>query len=219
MLQNRQAAATHRFGTLPYLIVPFVVTTSLSACFEGGLVVPRDSSSLIGQSTDQANSGTTTTQNMAIELHGIEPSSGSALGGIHIKLTGRNFRQSTVILVDGKTCASSEYINPREITCRIRPHAAGPVNIEVRNLRTVVDGLNGVIQAELKQAFTYLDAQAPAVLSAGVGGGRSKNSGGSLILEARIGEIGAAAVGNTQGEATGGGIILRAGSTNTGASP
>lgn len=210
-----RSSLEHQLLTATQVIFYGTLAGFLTSCLEGGLVKPNESAFLLGDTT---SSNTDSPSSPAVELNAIEPNTGSALGGTQVRILGKNFRQSTVVLIDGKPCATSGYINSREFACMTRAHTGGTVDVEVRNLRTVLDGPNGIIQAELKSAFTYIDAQAPAVMSAGIGGGRSKNSGGSIILDAKIGEIGAAAIGNTHGESSGPGVVLRAGSVNAGAS-
>ena len=162
-----------------------------------------------GDSSSSSSSG----GSPVIEIHSITPTTGSTLGGTQITISGRNFRHSTVVLLDGAPCAATGYVNSREITCTTKPRSqSGTVDIEVRNLRTELDGLTGIITSKLSQAFTFFVTESPIVLNASAGGGAAKSSGGQYTLQASIGEPGVVSSGNTRGEASSSSVVLRAGS-------
>lgn len=164
-------------------------------------------------STGSSSSGSASeSTSNAIEIHSITPITGTTLGGTQITISGRNFRQSTVVLLDGAPCAAVGYIKSTEITCTTKARAeAGTVDIEVRNLRSELDGLSGVISDQLLQAFTFYSTESPVVLNATAGSGTARSSGGQYTLQASIGEPGVVSTGNTRGEASSSSVMLRAG--------
>ena len=192
------------------IIGPIPLMLMITSCIDGGLIMSKKSASL---DTSPSVSSTGSDVSPEIEIHSITPDTGSTLGGTQITISGRNFRQSTVVLLDGAPCAAYDYVNSREITCTTKPRAqAGTVDIEVRNLRSELDGLTGKITAKLAQAFTFYSTEAPIVLNAAAGAGTSKSSGGQFTLQASIGEPGVVSTGNARGEATSTSVVLKAGS-------
>ena len=192
-----------REPSLPSVISAAILLMLVSGCIKGGLQLPQEQASLQNSSTSEAERTT-------LILDSIDPSSGSSMGGNTVKFRGQNFRPTTVILVDNQPCPNMNYISKKEITCAMPSHLPNTVSVEVRNLRTKLDGMDGIIQASLPNSYTYIASSAPPVVNASIGGGRS--TGGLLIMDAVIGEPAAATVGSTTGIATGSGITLKAGS-------
>jgi hypothetical protein len=63
---------------------------------------------------------------------GVTPTSGSALGGTTLTVTGTNFISGATVSIDGVSCPTT-FVNSSTLTCVAPSHAAGAVDLKVTN--------------------------------------------------------------------------------------
>ena len=91
----------------------------------------------------------------------VAPTSGFAVGGTAITITGANFVAGATVTVGGNACASVTVVSATSITCTTAAHAAGATNIVVTNTDgQTVTGTN---------AFTFVAAPTISTISPSTG--------------------------------------------------
>jgi hypothetical protein len=105
-------------------------------------------------------------------LASIDPNNGPANGGTTVTLTGSNFNSGATVAFDGIS-ASATFINNKSITAVTPPHAAGAVDVVVKN----PDGT----AAKLKSAFTYDASQLPMPTLTAIMPMQGPASGGTMV--------------------------------------
>ena len=99
--------------------------------------------------------GYTYTGSPAPSITGINPPSGTTLGGTLVGISGLNFVAGAKVFFGASEATSVNVVTASAITCNSPAHAAGVVDVTVTNPDTQSDTLPG--------AFTYLLGPAPTV--------------------------------------------------------
>lgn len=88
-------------------------------------------------------------------LTGVAPSSGSINGGTAVTLTGTNFAPGATVSFGGTTAMMATVVSPTQITTTTPAHAAGQVDVQVRNADNQT--------ATRQMGFTYVAPPAPTL--------------------------------------------------------
>lgn len=128
----------------------------LSSCGKGG------GSGQITGSLPSGGDGSGETSVEPPTLTAVSPTSGSALGGNLLTLTGTHFIAGMTVAVGGTNCTSVTIASATSATCVAPSKSSGSVSISV---------MVGTETATLTSAYTYLATG--SVQSLAVGGGRS----------------------------------------------
>ncbi len=115
----------------------------------------------------------------------INPTSGPAVGGTSVTITGTNFTNPATVTIGGNTCTTPTVVSPTSITCATPANTDGAKNIVVTNPDTQTGGQAG--------GYTYTNA--PTVTSINpiggpLAGGTSVTITGSGIAAGAIAFIG-----------------------------
>jgi hypothetical protein len=101
----------------------------------------------------------------------ISPSTGFAIGGTAVTITGTNFLTGAVVTIGGNNCGSLTVVSSTSITCTTIAHAAGSTNVVITN--TDSQAATGT------SVFTFQDAPTVTSVSPIIG---SINGGTSLTI-------------------------------------
>ncbi len=104
-------------------------------------------------------------------LTGVAPSSGPSTGGTVVSLSGSGYTNGTTVSFGGVAATSVQFGSASTLTATTPAHAAGAVDVVVRN----ADGQTATLGA----AFTFTQAAAPAVT--GVAPASGSANGGTLV--------------------------------------
>lgn len=125
-----------------------VVVSPQSSCTltftPGNTVVPQTSFTISGTNTNTITAAIEITNNPT--LSSINPSSGSASGGVGVTLTGTALTGTTSITFDGISATSINVINSTTVTAVTPAHAAGIVDVVITTPQN---------SAGLSNGFTY----------------------------------------------------------------
>ena len=94
-----------------------------------------------GQSGTLTNGYTYTVANPAPTVGGVAPTSGTTAGGTGITVTGTGFLAGATVTLGGTAASNVTVVNSTTITATTAAHAAGAVNVVVRN----TDGQSGTL--------------------------------------------------------------------------
>lgn len=131
---NFQSGAKVFFGSVAAASVNFVSSSQLRAMSPPHPAgsVPIQVTNPDGQS-GQLNTFTyVESRPPAPQISGITPTSGPTAGGTDVTISGANFQSGATVTFDG-TAAATNFISSSRLIARTPLHAAGAVNLEVRN--------------------------------------------------------------------------------------
>ncbi|MGI6285534.1 IPT/TIG domain-containing protein [Neomoorella humiferrea] len=105
-------------------------------------------------------------------ITGIEPSSGSTLGGNWVTITGEDFREGPQVFIGGQPVLEVKLIDGRTLRVKMPPHSEGPKDVTVTNY----DGGTCTLAA----AYTYKTPESQPVINK-VEPARGPHVGGTAI--------------------------------------
>jgi formylglycine-generating enzyme required for sulfatase activity len=126
---NLTGATSVTIGGVPALGVTFVSDTSLTAVTPPGLDGPRDVAVTTAWGTATRTNGFNYFSLPTIAS--VSPSSGSALGGTAITITGTNLSGATSVKIGSASATSVVVVNPTTITAVTPAGTAGPKTVTV----------------------------------------------------------------------------------------
>ncbi len=169
---NFAQGATVTFGGVAARDVVVSSTTSLSATTGGHAtgrvdVVVRNPDGQTGTLTG----GFTYDPAPAPTVTSVTPNSGLSTGGTVVTLSGTGFAAGATVLIGGVEATNVSVTSDTSLTAATPPHAAGTVDVVVRN----PDGQTGTRGA----AFTYTPAPAPVVSA--ISPVKGSSTGGTVV--------------------------------------
>jgi hypothetical protein len=159
-----------------------VVNATTITCATPAHVAGAVTITVTNSDTQSGNAAAAYTYEPAPTVTSVAASSGFAVGGTAVTITGANFLAGATVTFGGSACTAITVVNATTITCTTPAHASGAVAVAVTNTDSQTGSAAG--------AFTYIAA--PTVSSVSLNSGAL--AGGTAVTVTGTGFIAGAAV-------------------------